>query len=168
MRCGIWPVSIKHDHPYYPDAMVGLLLVRRLMSEFEIFEAMMIAMNLAVTASMNFVAIVFAYLVAAFVAGKSLPRGVAIGTSLIYTVFLIPPFNGTINNLRRVYDGDVVIRATYPESWLVPSDPTSFELLAFLFAFPMLAGWLGSLYYMHLYTRRDSNQTDDKGSRSDA
>ena len=117
--------------------------------------------DMGVTASMNFVALVFAYLVAAFVAGKSLPKGIAVGTSAIYTIFLIPPFNGVIVNFIRVYDGDQYMRLTYPDTWTIPSEPLSMEILMFLFTFPMLAGWLGSLYFMHFYIRRSPEGRND-------
>jgi len=123
------------------------------MSEFEIYEAMMMALDLSVTASMNFVAIVFAYVVAAYVAGKSLPRNVALGTSTAYTLFLIPPFAGTLGNLDRNYDGALHLQAEYPESWMLIDDPMGFAPIAFLFAIPMILGWLGSIYFMHGFIR---------------
>jgi hypothetical protein len=132
------------------------------MTEFEAFEAMMMSTELGVGASMNFVALVFAYLVAAFVVGKSLPKGVAIGTSAIYTIFLVPPLNGVVANFARVYEGDRFIRSTNPDSWLLPADPLSLPLLVSLFVFPMIAGWLGSLYFMHFYIRRLSDPASPK------
>jgi len=44
------------------------------MREYETFQAMMLSLHMAVVASMNYMAIVFAYLVAVFVTGKSLPK----------------------------------------------------------------------------------------------
>lgn len=71
------------------------------MSEYETFQAMMLSLDMAVVASMNFMAIVFAYLVAAFVTGKSLPKSVAVGTSFIYTIFLIPPLLGVLRQSKE-------------------------------------------------------------------
>ena len=124
------------------------------MSEFEIYDAMMMSIDMSVTASMNFVAIVFAYVVAAYVAGKSLPRNVALGTTTAYTLFLVPHFLGMLGNLRRNYDGVVQLQAEYPESWTLIDDPIGFAPLALLFAIPMFVGWLGSIYFMHGYVRR--------------
>jgi len=130
------------------------------MTEFEAFEVIMMSTDMGATASMNFVALVFAYLVAAFVAGKSLPKGIAVGTSAIYTIFLIPPLNGVIGNFTRVYEGDRYMRLTFPETWVIQPEPLSMEILISLFTFPMLAGWLGSLYFMHFYIRRSLKEKD--------
>ena len=123
------------------------------MGEFEIFEALMMSIELSVVASMNFLAIAAAYLIAAYVAGKKLPRGVAVGTSLIYTMFLVPPFTGMAGNLRRVYDLGNHLEANFPESVLSTSSGISFEATVILFGIPMIVGWLGSIYFMHGYIR---------------
>jgi hypothetical protein len=102
---------------------------------------------------MNFVAIVFAYLVAAYVAGKSLPCNIAIGLSFIFAVFFVPPFMGTLDNLRRAFDAGACLTSQFPDSWAAQSSVLPFVLYAVLFGVPMIAGWLGSLYYMHVYVR---------------
>jgi len=75
------------------------------MREYETFQAIMLSLHIAMVASINYMAIVFAYLVAVFVTGKSLPKSAAVGTSFIYTIFLIPPFSSVLGNLNRVCDG---------------------------------------------------------------
>jgi hypothetical protein len=125
----------------------------RQMTEFEIYEAFMSTLEMSVLASMNFVAIVFAYLVAAYVAGQSLSRNVAIGLSIIFTVFLVPPFMGTLSNLRRAFDAGAYLTSHFPDSWAAQGSVLSFEVYVVLFGVPMIAGWLGSLYYMHRYVR---------------
>jgi len=109
-------------------------------------------------ASMNFLAIVAAYLIAAYVAGKKLPRSVAVGTSLIYTMFLVPPFTGMAGNLRRVYDLGNHLEVNFPESVLSTSSGTSFEAIVILFGIPMIVGWLGSIYFMHGYIRSENHE----------
>jgi hypothetical protein len=123
------------------------------MGEFEIFEALMMSMELSVLASMNFLAIAAAYLIAAYVAGKKLPRVVAVGTSLIYTMFLVPPFNGMIGNLRRVHALGSHLETEFPDSLLITSGTVPFEATVLLFGLPMIVGWLGSIYFMHAYIR---------------
>ena len=125
------------------------------MTEFETFEAIMLALDMAVTASMNFLAIVITYLVAAFVVGKSLPRSVAIGTSAIYTLFLIPPFGGTIGNLRRTYEGGLHLQSEYPDSWTILIVQSNPDVIIYFFAIPMFVGWLGSIFYMHRIVRSE-------------
>ena len=123
------------------------------MSEFEYFEAFVMSMELGALASMNFLAIFAMYLIAAYVAGRKLPRSVAVSTSVIYTMFIVPPFGGTVGNFSRAKDVIVQSRADYPESVLFPVPEHPFEAFLALFVIPMLLGWLGSLYFMHGYVR---------------
>ena len=123
------------------------------MSEFEYYEAIMMSVELSALASMNFLAIVAMYLIAAYVAGRKLPRSIAVGTSLIYTMFVIPPFAGSLSNMNRAHQLGAEAQAKYPESiWSQGSD-ISLEAYLVLFGVPMFIGWMGSIYFMHSYTR---------------
>ena len=123
------------------------------MSEFEAYEAFMLTIEMSVLASMNFVAIVFAYLVAAYVAGKALPRNIAIGLSFVYTIFLVPPFVGCLGNLSRAFDGGAYLTTQFPDGWASQGSFVPYGVYIVLFGLPMLAGWMGSLYYMHKHIR---------------
>ena len=123
------------------------------MSEFEYYEAVMMSVELSALASMNFLAIVAMYLIATYVAGRKLPRSIAVGTSLIYTMFVIPPFVGTVGNMNRAHDLGVEAQAIFPESVLFQGSAISFEAYFVLFSVPMFIGWMGSIYFMHSYTR---------------
>ena len=125
-----------------------------IMSEAEAYEALMTTLEMSVLASMNFVAIVFAYLVAAHVGGKSLPRNVAIGLSPIYSIFLVPPFMGCFLNLSRAFDAGAYLTSQYPDSWAAQGSLVPIGVYSFMFGLPMFAGWLGSLYYLHKYVRK--------------
>jgi len=124
------------------------------MSEFEHYEALLMSIELSVSASMNFLAIVAMYLIAAFVAGKKLPRSVAAGTSVIYTMFLIPPFVGWFGNLRRGFDLGILAKTNFPDSALFSGSVLPFEAYVTLSSIPMFMGWLGSIYFMHSYIRK--------------
>jgi hypothetical protein len=124
------------------------------MSEFEMFEALMMSIELAVVASMNFLAIVIAFLVASYVVGKELPRSIAVGMTICYTLFLLPPFSGTYRNLTRVYEIGEILLVTYPDTVLsTRGDLQSATFLVALFLVPMFAGWLGSIYFLHGHIR---------------
>ena len=123
------------------------------MSEFENYEALMMTMEMAVFASMNFVAIVFAYLVAAFVTGQKLSRTVAVTLSTTYTIFLVPHFAGCFGNITTTYAAGVHLSATFPDSWTAASATMPMAWLLALFGVPMILGWVGSLFYMHGYVR---------------
>jgi len=126
------------------------------MSEFELFEALIMSVEVYVLASMNFLAILVAYIVAAYVAGKDIPTPVAVGTSLVYTMFLIPPLSGVIGNVSRTYDLGSHLQAQFPDSPLAAGAGVPLEITLSLFCIPMIASWLGSLYFMHLYIRREA------------
>ena len=130
-----------------------LVLASGIMTDVELFDALMRSTELAVLASMNFLAILVAYLVAAYVAGRRIPGAVAVGTSIVYTMFLIPPFSGLVGNLRRAYDLGSVLHSQFPDSPLAGDAVVPFYVSVALFGVPMTASWLGSLYFMHLYMR---------------
>ena len=132
------------------------------MSEFEIYEALMMTTEMGVFASMNFVAIVFAYLVAAFVTGKSLSRTVALTLSATYTIFLVPHFVGCLTNITGAYDAGVYLSATFPDSWAATGASIPMAVLLALFGVPMLLGWIGSLFYMHGYIRSSDSHSERK------
>lgn len=115
-------------------------------------------MDLAVLASMNFVAIVFAYLVAAFATGERLPRPVAIGVSIIYSIFLVPHFSGCLGAIDRAFSAGAHLSTSFPGSWATAGPPLPMEVQFAFFGIPMLLGWIGSLYYMHFYLRSVEKQ----------
>jgi hypothetical protein len=124
------------------------------MTEFETVEAATIYLELGVGASMNFVTILFAYLIAAHLVGSTLPKLIAAGISLIYTMFQIIHFGGMIGNMQRAAAGGEFLAREYPNSWAVIADVLSLETALVLIGLPMLLSWLGSIYYMHFYVRR--------------
>ena len=125
------------------------------MTEFQYYEAIMMAVELSALAAMNFLAIVAMYLIAAFVIGSKPPKSIAVATSLIYTMFLIPPLVGTAGNMNRAFRIGGEAQTTYPDSVLFESAGSVVTLDAYLllFSIPMIAGWLGSIYFMHKYVR---------------
>ena len=135
-----------------------LIAALGVMSEFELFEALMISVELSVLASMNFLAIMITYIVAAYVAGKELPTSIVIGTSIIYTMFLLPALSGVFGNLRRAYEIGSVLTTNFPDSPLALGANISFEAVITFTCIPLVAGWLGSLYYMHSHVRGNHGQ----------
>ena len=135
-----------------------------LMSEFEMFEALMMSVEISVLASMNFLAIMVTYIVAAYVAGKQIPASIAVGTSIIYTMFLLPPLSGVIGNLSRAYEIGGLLTATYPDSPVAVDANIPLEVILIFTCIPLIAGWLGSIYFMHMHIRvitdADIEQTD--------
>ena len=127
------------------------------MSEFEYYEALMMSVELSALAAMNYLAIVAMYLIAAYVAGNKLPRSIAVVTTLIYSMFLIPPFVGTLGNMRRAFQVGGEAQMVFPESVLFggAGSVVTFGAYLLLFGFPMIAGWIGSIYFMHKYARNE-------------
>jgi len=121
------------------------------MTEFENMEAIFMSAELGVVASMNFVAILFAYLVAAHFASRDLPKLVKVGTSVIYTLFQMIHFNGMIGNMIRADKGSAYMSEHYPENWANIDGSLPLEGVLFLMGLPMVLGWLGSIYYMHFF-----------------
>ena len=123
------------------------------MTEFENMEAIFMSAELGVAASMNFVAILFAYLVAANFVGRELPRLVRVGTSVIYTLFQMIHFNGMVGNMIRADKGSAFMSEHYPDSWATIDGSLPLEGVLFLMGLPMILGWLGSIYYMHFFIK---------------
>lgn len=124
-----------------------------MMKEVEIFETLMMSVELSAFMSVNFLAVFVVYIVAAYVLGRKVTGTMAVSMSTVYSLFLIPPFIGVIGNLRRAYDLGNYLRNMFPDSPLATESPMSFELSAMLFVVPMMVAWVGSLYFMHAYVR---------------
>lgn len=122
------------------------------MSEFEFIEAFYLALNALVDASMSTVAVTFAYIVAAYVAGKQLSQVAAIGMTTIYSLFLMAPLGGMLGACTQIQKTVDQYYASYPEGWAF--EPISVVGLYLVSLLPVVLGWMGSLAFLHLYVRR--------------
>ena len=123
------------------------------MTEAEYLEIMeMVYVNIP-DASMNFTACVFAYIAAAYFAGAKLPRLIAVGTSIVYTLYLLGPFLGVFLGSLRWLKVCNAYQNDFPNTVLnTPiSNP---ELMVTITCSPLIIGWVASLLFMHLYVRK--------------
>ena len=122
------------------------------MSEYELLEAISTAGDKLSGGSMNFVAIFFAYLVAAHFVGGRLKKIEAVFLSLIYSLYQFSPASASVGGAIRMVKLSERYNSEFPASDLVnfPSIP----LMVTLTLAPLILGWLVSLYYMHGVVRR--------------
>jgi len=125
------------------------------MTEFEYIEAASIAIEFVRSAAMDFVAVFFAYCVCAHFAGSSMPRRVAMGVSLIYTLFLLNPFAGLFGGMTNYLSLMSAGFENFPHSAFFREAPNTVVPRLLVLTAPIL-GWLASLAYMHFWIRRDS------------
>jgi hypothetical protein len=109
---------------------------------------------------MNVTAIVFAYVLTAYFAGSQLPRIWAIGISLCYTLFVTPVFIGCITGIGVTISLVNAYISNFPGGTLIDNYALirqSPDLVASLVLIPIVAGWLGSILYMHMYIRKQGS-----------
>ena len=127
------------------------------MSEFELFQVMDMQQNRVASNVMNFITLVFAYAVAAFLVGRILSRLIAIALTLVYSMALIGPFLGTFVAARGLANTGEIFRSNFPDSLLLMNQNwTSNVPIVSVAILPMLLGWSISVLYMHAYVRKGS------------
>lgn len=123
------------------------------MSEFEFIEAAHLAMDWLVNASMNSVAVTFAYIIASYFAGSGLSKFSAIGLSLLYSLFLIGPMSGIVVASGRYIQTTGQYHIEYPDGWALQEIPSLSTMLV-MGLLPVALGWLASIAFLHLYIRK--------------
>ena len=132
------------------------------MSEFEYFEMQNMAYSGIPISASIFIYLVFAYIVASYLAGDKFPRFIAVSASIVYTLALIGPLAGVTTNLLQsavVYEE---YKSAFPDGALLRSDlGSNFSLIVSLS--PLIIGWLASIMFLHLYVRKPEvkNRDDD-------
>ena len=123
------------------------------MSEFEFIEAFHLAQTWLIEAVMSGVAIISAYIVATYIVGEHLTKKVATGMTTIYSLFLIGPIGGVAEACRMMINTVEQYFATYPDGWAFVGTPG--VGLYYTTLLPLVLTWVASLYYLHLYVRRN-------------
>ncbi len=131
------------------------------MSEFELIEIAAVANEGVRGAGMNFVTIVFAYVVASHLAGSRLSRAATVSISIIYSLWLIGPIISLFGHLDLYYKTANEYLRLFPEGY-AGSAPMAFEVILLFAIGPSALGWIGSLIYMHIYIRKDFGGTENK------
>ena len=127
------------------------------MSEFEYYQAVKIASSAIPGASMNFVYLVFAYIVASYLAGKELPRLIAVGASIVFTLSLIGPLAAVVIGVGQSTDLTLEYQLVFPEGTLFRVNVNS--VFAYVVTItPLFVGWLASVLFLHCYIRRNSTE----------
>jgi hypothetical protein len=124
------------------------------MTEFEYIEATAIMAQLMVSAVLSYFTVLFAYIVSAHFAGKDLPRKMAVGLSLVYSLFIINPLGSYRFSFVYYFQIAEEHAEKFPNSSLIPSLPDLTAWTIYVGLAPLLIGWVASLYYMHFHIRK--------------
>ena len=129
------------------------------MTEFEFIQASQLAFESLREGAMNVITVVFAYVVAAYFAGRKLTRTASVLVSVVYSLWLIGPFWGVISSVAGMLATADAFYLAFPDSFASFPPSKARYSLYLLATIPMLLGWVGSLVYMHGYIR----SKDDHG-----
>ncbi len=127
------------------------------MTEFEYIDATAMALDLARSAGMDFIAVFFAYVVVSYLVGAKIPTFVAGAITVTYTLFAIGPIVAMRFSVTAAFDLAREALVTFPESVFFTSFPLDANPGLFLTA--QCLGWLLSVLYLHLYQRRLATDT---------
>jgi len=129
------------------------------MTEYELVDLSMTALAHLSTSGLGFASITFAYLLATFVVGRKLSRGIAICMSGIYTLTLFGPMMGMVGALWRMNWTTSEYLRLYPEGSAF-GDGSGVSGVSFVLTlFPFVLGWAASVIYLHAYMRRKPQVT---------
>ena len=123
------------------------------MTEFEYIQAVDLAYATIPGSAMNFITIVFAYIVASFFAGNKLPRIAAVSASIVYSVSLIGPVLAIVTSGQQMVLLQTQYLEVFPEGIFVQKTLGTMSILLVAVT-PLLVGWLASLCFMHLHIRK--------------
>jgi hypothetical protein len=126
------------------------------MSEFEYIDAYQNGIELIAMAAMDFSTLFFAYVVAAYLVGKSIRKPIAIAMSTIYSFFLLGPFAAMFSTQLSVNNLLAEALQIFPNSAYFKDQAPSVVFGMLVGFTPGLVAWIASLFYMHGYLRKDS------------
>jgi hypothetical protein len=105
------------------------------------------------SSALNFATVVFAYVIAAHLAGNKLSKGFAFFITLSYSLFLLGPAFGIYARIDQMGRIAAQYRIAYPDGVFFRISVPRF-LLLFLSFVPPLVAWCGSIVYMHWHVRK--------------
>ena len=126
------------------------------MTEYELMDVILSAGDSMASTGLALLTVLFAYVVAAFVAGARLSRTAVISVSVLYSLWYMGPLLAFISSVDFMLRTVEQYRLMYPEGYAITSDAPNRLLRIATSAGPYVLGWLGSLVYMHLYVRREA------------
>ena len=130
------------------------------MSEAETLEILYAQQQAAATAGMDALSIFFAYVVCAYLVGGQLSKTIAVGVTVLYSVFIVSPLLGFLNYIMQMTATMKHYVAAFPAN-PYGFDPVVSETVTLgLTLFPLACAWVASVLYMHLHVRRISTNTD--------
>ena len=123
------------------------------MNEYELLEAIRSAQDSAANGSMDFVAVLFGYIAAAYLVGKDLPRAVAVLVSLLFSGWLVARVLGVYASMNQLLILISRYQHEFPESPLFSADMPQWVPMAIALG-PLILAWMASLLFLHIYIRR--------------
>ena len=122
-------------------------------------ELVLLGRQAGVTSAMNFVALVFAFFIMAYFVGASLSRIQAWLVSIVYSVFVMFPINGAVQDFQTTNALAKEFHAQFPieaEKFIaeIPTLWPAFLAVAF-------ASWLLSIGFLIVSRRKKRNDGED-------
>jgi hypothetical protein len=133
------------------------------MTEIDFVEIQLMAILGIDAVAINFLTVVFAYVVAAYVAGQKLSRITAILLSTVYTLWLVGPLLGMVTFLDTAVINVTEYQILFPSGGRLPRGLGS-TVGYVLTLGPLITGWIGSLLFMHVYIRNKTRGNSNGGT----
>ena len=131
-----------------------------MMNEFEYYQVFNMARSGVPNAAMDFIYLVFAYIIASYLAGKELPRFIAVAASTVYTIALIGPLFGVLIGISQAIQISSEYQLAFPEGGLLQGRVDSW--FAYVIAVsPLIVGWLASILFLHIFIRGSKPKNED-------
>ena len=127
------------------------------MTEIEFLEAAAIHGQGVTQIPMNMIAVIFAYIIAMYFAGKSLSSFVAVSLSITYSLFLFGPMIAYAQSMYRYCVVVELYGKKFPAGQLLPEIEGPHYFTVIITLAPIFLAWIGSMFYAHLVVRKDAS-----------
>jgi hypothetical protein len=124
------------------------------MSEFEFLEAGVLYLERILDSTINLIAVISGFLVAAHFVGQQMTKAVSVSLSLVYSIFVLIVLTTLVTFTSAYTDVIVQYQAAYPDGWVHPNELRRAPLAVWA-TFPLVVVWVGSLYYLHFVVRKN-------------
>ena len=124
------------------------------MGEAETLEIFYMQAQVLQSMGMDALSIFFAYVICTHLVGKNLSRPIAVGLTIIYSVFFGGQLVGIFATTGQLSATAYTYMAAFPEN-PYGFDSSALSTMGFVSGLlPLVCGWIASVLYMHAYVRR--------------
>lgn len=124
------------------------------MTEIEFAELWFMAIESGYNTHMMLITSIFAYIVAGHFVGKTVTKGIAVGLTVVFSIFSLNTLLNVFGNVMHLKLISAHYYESFPHGYAVPPVNMSLGLIITVTAAPTIIIWVGAIYYLHFHVRK--------------